>query len=123
MSNLGWYQILTSVAKKAGGPKALIALLLGTGALLGGGAVACANTVKKKVSAVFESKKQIADTAAIYTVRTAGVSNEGLSFKEGDKFKVLEYDGDAGLIDKVGDENSPYFVSIKFLKSISDYNQ
>ncbi len=40
MSNLGWYQILTTLAKKDGGPKQLIGLLIGSGALLGGGAVA-----------------------------------------------------------------------------------
>ncbi len=50
MSNLGWYQILTTMAKKVGGPKILIALLAGGGALLGGGAVAGGNAIKKEVS-------------------------------------------------------------------------
>lgn len=35
MSNLGWYQILTTLAKKVGGTKQLIGLLIGSGALLG----------------------------------------------------------------------------------------
>ena len=38
MSNLGWYQILTSMAKKVGGPKQLVGMILGGGVLLGGGA-------------------------------------------------------------------------------------
>ena len=40
MGNLGWYQLMTTVAKKVGGPKRLFALVLGGGAILGGGAVA-----------------------------------------------------------------------------------
>ena len=39
----------------------------------------------------------------------------------GDKFKVLESDGDAVLIEKIGDLTNPYFVSAELLKDISDY--
>ena len=38
-----------------------------------------------------------------------------------DTFKVLEIDGDAALIEKIGDENNPYYVSARFLRGISDY--
>ena len=44
-----------------------------------------------------------------------------LLFSVDDTFKVLEIDGDATLIEKIGDENNPYFVSGCFLESISDY--
>ena len=37
------------------------------------------------------------------------------------QFKVLERDGDAALIEIMNDENNPYFISAKFLSSISDY--
>lgn len=121
MSNLGWYQILTTMAKKVGGPKRLIALLAGGGALLGGGAVAGGNAIKKKVSSELEKKRQEEALAKVYTVKIEGRSNEGLLFVEGDTFKVLEVDGDAGLIEKIGDDNNPYYVSRKFLSSISDY--
>ena len=121
MSNLGWYQILTTMAKKVGGPKQLMGLLIGGGALLGGGAVAGGSAIKKKVSSELEKKKKIERAAVVYKVTVEGTSNEGLRFKVGDKFKVLDVDGDAGLIEIIGDSNSPYFVSIKFLKSISDY--
>jgi hypothetical protein len=121
MSNLGWYQILTSTAKKVGGPKQLIGLIAGGGALLGGGAVAGGSVLKKKISSKLAKKRQEAEAAVLYTVYTEGKSNEGLLFKVGDTFKVLETDGDAGLIEKIGDENNPYFVSLKFLSTISDY--
>ena len=122
MSNLGWYQILTSVSKKVGGPKRLIGLIAGGGALLGGGAVASGNAIKKKITAELSKKRQEAEAAVLYTVNREGKSNEGLLFKTGDTFRVLETDGDAGLIEKTDGENNPYFVSLKFLSTISDYN-
>ena len=121
MSNLGWYQILTSMAKKVGGPKRLIGILVGSGALLGGGAVAGGNALKKKIKTSLEKKKKEEEAATLYIVNTEGKSNEGLLFKVGDTFKVLEADGDAGLIVKDGDANNPYFVSLRFLSTISDY--
>lgn len=122
MSNLGWYQILTSMAKKVGGPKKLISLFIGGGFLAGGSAVAGSLAIKKTVTAKINKKRQAKEANIIYTVSIEGKSNEGLLFKVGDKFKVLETDRDAGLIEKLGDENNPYFVSLKFLESISDYN-
>lgn len=123
MSNLGWYQILTTLAKKVGGPKQLIGLLMGSGALLGGGTVAGASTLKKKITSELEKKRNAEKAAVIYTVCVEGTSKEGLHFKVGDKFKVLDNDRDVGLVEIIEDSNSPYFVSLKFLGSISDYKQ
>ena len=123
MSNLGWYQILTTSAKKVEEPKQLIGLLIGGGALLGGGAVAAVSALKKKITSELEKKRNTEKAAVIYTVYVEGTSNEGLHFKVGDQFKVLDNDGDAGLVEILGDNNSPYFVSLKFLSSISDYKQ
>ncbi len=36
-------------------------------------------------------------------------------------FKVLERDGNAVLIEKLGDDNNPYFVAAELLNEISDY--
>lgn len=52
-----------------------------------------------------------------------GVSNENLAFELGDRFKVLEFDGDAILIEKIGDSNNPYVVSSEFLEKISNYKK
>lgn len=120
MSNLGWYQITTSTAKKVGGPLNLGGLILGAGALLGAGLVAGCGAIKKNINKALSEKKKVAMAAAIHTVLKAGDSNEGLSFKIGDKFKILDVAGDAALIEKIGDNHNPYFVSIKFLSSISD---
>lgn len=122
MSNLGWYQLITTWAKKVGGPKQLIGLIAGGGTLFGGATVGGGIAIKKKISSELAKKRQEAEAAVLYTVKTGGKSNEGLLFKVGDTFRVLEIAGDAGLIEKIGDENNPYFVSLKFLSTISDYN-
>ena len=121
MGNLGGYQMLTTMAKKAGGPKALIGLFGSGCILLGCLAFAVVLVIKKKLTFKFKKKKKIEQAAVIYTVNAEGTSNEGLRFKVGDKFKVLDVVGDAGLIEIIRDNNSPYFVSLQFLSSISDY--
>lgn len=121
MSNLGWYQIMTTMAKKVGGPKRLFAILIGGGAIIGSGATVGGNALEKKLSKILAKKKKEADAAIVYIVNKEGRSNEGLLFKDGDRFKVLEIDGDAALIEKLDDSNNPYFVSAKFISTISDY--
>ena len=80
------------------------------------------DTIKNKVGTALIVKKQAAEAAIVHTVTKTGVSNEGKEFTVGDRFKVLEVDGDVGLIEIMGDTNSPYYVSIRFLSSISDYD-
>ena len=107
MSNLGMYQTLTTASKKLGGPIVLVASIFGIGALFGGGVVAGGTAIKKKVSAMLKKRKQSAEAAIEYSIHTEGKSNEGLLFSPGDRFKVLEIDGDACLIEKLGDNNNP----------------
>ena len=121
MSNLGLYQVMTTWSKKVGGPLNLVGMIFGGGVIFGGGAVAGVVMIKNKVSQKLEQKKLEEKASAIYTVNREGQRNEGLLFKENEQFKVLEADGDAALIEKLGDNNNPYFVSVKFLSSISDY--
>ncbi len=118
-SNLGMYQWITTASKKVHGPGKLIALLVGGGAIIGAGGV----KAKQKISSSRNKKKQKLEATIVHTVTEEGRSNEGLLFAKGDTFRVIETDGDACLIDKIGDENSPYYVSLNFLCSISDYKQ
>ena len=121
MSNLGWYQIMTTAAKKVGGPLKLAGLVLGSGMVIGGGTVLGGQAVAKKIGKKLDEKKRETESAVIYKVHTEGKSSEGLLFSVDDTFKVLEIDGDAALIEKIGDENNPYYVSARFLRGISDY--
>ena len=122
MSNLGAYQWLTTAAKRVGGP---IKLLLLTAA--GGAAVyKCGEIgVKKGLKAIKNRRNTrqilLTKTDVLYTVIKDGISNENLKFLAGEKFRVLEIDGDAVLIEKIGDLNNPYFVSVEFLSEISNY--
>lgn len=117
MGNLGLYQLMTTMAKRVGGPAVLGGLVLGAGALLAEGR----HVITDKVSAAIAKKNQSRDAAVVHVVEKEGTSNEGLVFKVGEAFKVLEIDGDAALVEKLGDANNPYFVSARFLRTISDY--
>lgn len=126
MSNLDGYQVLTTLAKKVGGHGKLIALIAGGGAVVGGIAVKGGEfAVKKGKQAYAKHKKKKTNVQVkldtIYTIKHDAESNEGLRFKVGHTFRVLEFDGDAILIELIGNDNNPYFVSGELLKEISDY--
>lgn len=121
MSNLGWYQIMTVLAKRVGGPLKLAGIIAGAGALAGGSAVGLGVAAKNMFDKSLEKKRQEAEAAIVYTITSNGKSNEGLQFRIGEKVRVLERDRDALLIERLDDENSPYYVSSKFLESISEY--
>ena len=119
MSNLGLYQKITTWAKKMGGPLQFL------GAVAVGGYIVLrtAETGGKAVAKVVKKRFVVKEeNTTIYTVHSAGKSNEGLQFAVGDTFRVLEIAADAVLIEKIGDTNNPYFVSSDLLHSISDFD-
>ena len=113
MSNLGGYQWLTTAAKKVGGPEKLV-VLIAAGSITAYKGTEIA--VKKLISAIKKAKSEKKGLA--YKVLTPGESNEGLKFDADDEFYVLETDGDAILIEKIGDTSNPYFVDRKLLNQI-----
>lgn len=122
MSNLGGYQRLTTIAKKVGGPTNLVLLIAGSGAVVyKGGKILVRKAIKNVNKLYAENSSEI--SSQIYIVNKQGVSNENLVFELGDRFKVLEFDGDAILIEKIGDSNNPYVVSSEFLEKISNYKK
>ena len=124
MSNLGGYQWLTTTAKKVGGPINLVLMIASTGvAIYKGSEVVIKKSIKAVKKKYDDKKLKTESNIKQYTVKTFGVSNEGLQFKVGEQFKVLESDGEAVLIEKIGDTNNPYFVSVELLKKISDYEK
>ena len=121
MSNLGGYQIMTKAAKLVGGPENLCALVLASG-YIGG------SYIKKGVHKLFSinTEKDAADNnesnhmKSIYTVLNECTNQDGLSLKAGDEIRVLYSDNDIGLIEVIGDNNSPYIVSTDVLTSAID---
>lgn len=117
MSNLGWYQVMTTAAKKVGGPKNLFLLTLGAG----GAIYKCGEVIVKKAYRTVKSLTDKAEMSQVYKVIADGKDGKNLMLNVGDTYRVLESDGESVLIEKIGDSNNPYFVSADFLRSVSDF--
>lgn len=123
MGNLGAYQLMTTLAKKLGGPIKLFATVA-----IGGYAIirtteGVIKTVIKKVKNHKENKDITLSISKLFTVHEYGESNEGLIFNVSDTYRVLEKDAETVLIEKIKDSNNPYFVSEELLRRISDYEE
>ena len=125
MSNLGWYQTLTTVAKKVGGPRNLVGLVFGAGTIVGIPLTLGSQKLHKGIKikkAKMNSKKASQSLGdVLFTIFTEGVDSTGLLFKAGGQFRILERDGNAVLIELIGDKKNPYYVSAEFLAGISDF--
>ena len=117
MSNLGWYQVMTTAAKKVGGPKNLFLLTLSAGGVLYKGSEVAIKQVVKKVKNLNKKPEAI----KTYTATANGKGSKDLILNIGDTYRILETDGESVLMEKIGDSNNPYFVSADFLRSVSDF--
>lgn len=121
MSNLGAYQWMTTTAKKVGGPVNLLAVVgVASIALYKGGEL-----VIKKFAKTIKASRHNGSTSNtktnIYEVTSSVKTSDGLVFAPDDQYRVLDADGDAVLIEKIGDSNNPYFASAETLRKISNY--
>lgn len=122
MSNLGLYQLIPTIAKKVGGPKNLILLTMGVGYLtFRTGEAVAKKSFKKAKSIIYEKRKLCGYEELIFEVTSDCKDSSGLELKTGDKYKILNRDKDAILIEILGNENNPYFVSGDFLRTISNF--
>ena len=119
MSNLGGYQMITTCSKKLGGPGNLLFATACVGYIVLRTGEATVKMIVKKVK--IYSQEKATKNVKEYTIKKPGKSNEGVQFLAGDKVRVLEQDGEAVLIEKVGESNGPYFVSAKLLSEISEF--
>jgi len=123
MGNLGQYQLLTTVAKKVGGPAILL-----VGTAIGGWFIGRLTEVGgKQIVRVAKSKftkrsgPEVTPARIIFTVHTDGDATSELKLHVNDEYRVLERDKDAVLIEVLDNANNPYFVSGEILASISDF--
>jgi len=122
MGNLGWYQKITTISKAVGGPKNLIGLLVGGGIAIGTGGTLLTQKIIKAVKTKIKSKKiPYLENGKVFIVSVDYKDENGLDLRIGDNFRILESDGDATLIEIIGNNNNPYFVSGDLLRKISDY--
>jgi len=115
MGNLGLYQAMTWLAKRVGGPLALALITAAAGYLIGRTGEVGIKRAYKKI------KRKLGSKIKSYDVISYGKESNGLEFNAGDKFMVLESDGDAVLIELIGNTDNPHFVSGSFLSTISDF--
>jgi len=123
MGNLGAYQVMTTLAKKIGGPVLLFASVAVGGYVVIRTAEGAIRSGIMKNKRHKETNEIALYTSKIYTVHECAEINEDLSFDISDTYRVLEKDGDSVLIEKIGDANNPYFVSEELLRIISDYEE
>lgn len=125
VGNLGGYQIITTLIKRLGGPKPAAIKAAGAVGFLSLGTGVLGYFIGTKKSEKNEAKEANADSSKLangseWLVLSAAVSNDGTAFSSGDRLRVVDTDGDAVMIERVGDKNSPYWVSRGFLMSITD---
>lgn len=125
MSNLGGYQAAVQLIKALGGPKRATVFGLAVVGTTGYGVLRMAEAGGKRGIGALKSaiKKRNAPCELedrVFTVRTDGTDDQGLEFKLGAEYKVLECIDDAVLIELVGDDDNPHVVSTAFLATISD---
>lgn len=127
MSNLGGYQTIVTVAKKLGGPKNFVITLVG-GGILGGvalglsGAKTFPKAKKWLLTRIKRKEIQYLANGRTFIVSGESTDTDGIKLAPGDKYKILSRDDDAVMIEKLGDKNNPYVVSVELLGKISDFD-
>lgn len=119
MSNLGWYQVMTTVSKKVSGPVKLALLVAGAGYVVLRPIESLSKKTFKMVKNKMQKNASNIKSSTVFTVSNDPEDASGLKFKSGDKYRIIETDGDAALIEILENDNNPYFVSYEFLKTIS----
>lgn len=122
MGNLGGYEKMTTIASKVGGPIKLFSIISVTSAALGAAIPTGVGLIKKLINSQRRKKKAIALSSVLYTVHTETSSKEGLTFKKGDQFKIIELNDDTAQIEIIGKDCNPYLASFVFLQSIADFS-
>ncbi|GJM47965.1 hypothetical protein [Weissella soli] len=120
MGNLGWYQLMTTVAKKVGGPMQLLALVAAGGYVIIRGVEAGGKKVIKLVKKD-NKEKSTSKVLPAYKFIIDGKDDKGLIFSSGDVFYVAARHDDVILIEKEKDDNNPYFVSVDWLMKVSSF--
>jgi hypothetical protein len=113
------YQLITTIAKKVGGPRVLLLVVAAGGAVvLKAGEVIVAKGMSMKRT--FDARAEEAAKSRVYRVAENADAGGGLTLRAGDEFRVLARDDDTLLIEVVGSQENPWYVSAAQLVSISD---
>ena len=117
MSNLGWYQWMTTTAKKAGGPVPFMLGIAGLGYVAIRPLEAGAKKAYKSICKHIKTNSRKVESP-IQTVLEYGASGNEVQFNVGDKIRILETVDGGVLVEKIGDSNNPYVISNELLQKI-----
>lgn len=123
MSNLGAYQIMTTLAKKVGGPGKLMGIVgIGGYVIFRFGE----EGIRKGVEAIHRYRNRKSKEGCDhleYTVLKPYRDNYGLVLSAGDRIRVIDMiEKDVLLIEKCGDNNNPFCLSEEVLSEIATQN-
>lgn len=122
MSNLGWYQWFTTNAKKVGGPLKLLSLIaVGGYAVIRTGEAGIKKAYRLAKKHIENKNVDILKRDSIYKIITGANIEDDVELRIGDEIKVCAIDGEAVMIEILGNENNPYFIDINLLKAITDF--
>nr|WP_203722743.1 hypothetical protein [Streptomyces coelicoflavus] len=111
---------MTTLAKKVGGPGALAVVTAVGGWAIGRGTEAGGKRVFRAAKAAAKKRNAPCPTKGqVFDIVSDGEDGKGLALRAGDRYRVLECDGEAILIEVLGGPNNPYFTSAQFLASVS----
>ena len=115
MGNLGLYQWMTKSSKRVGGPLQFMGLIA-----CGGYMVIRLSEEGIKYFFKKRSKKDlyVSNKGEDYDIQVTSTNSDGITFYSGEVIRILESDADCILIERIGDAQSPYFISNEFLKKI-----
>jgi len=122
-NNLGMYLWMTKTSKRVGGPVNFLALVATFGALSYELARIAYGKGKNYIHDFCkENKHWGTESSEIkqYKIKKDYIFDNQLSFKKGDSIIILDEDGDALMIEKIGDNNNPYFISREVFATIAD---
>lgn len=114
MSKWAEYEMITTVAKKVGGPKKLVALIASGGVAIGVGFKTIYDKITKKIKSVK------ANNHYAYSVNKTGYINDSIKLCEGTEFIVLNRDEDAVII-AIKNTDEIYAAKYEMLLQLSDY--
>lgn len=122
MGNLGWYETGVKAVKTLGGPKQAVAKvgggLIGVGVLLGVGLTRGIDALSGKIRDRM-TPHPLRDKT--FEVADEGDDGHGLTLHVGERYRVIEGDGDAILIELSNREDNPFLTSADFLRTVSDF--
>ena len=119
MNNLGFYKTIVVFIKRVGGPQKFIRLVSCVLCSL----VGASGTVGFFGGRAFQKRKAGIDNEQQTPLRVCNtLHNEELTLNNGDKIRIIARDGDAIIIEKIGDTNNPYVISSDDLNRLTDIN-